>query len=118
MQFSSGYRAEQFIPCRSVVTEKMGSSAVLTKSSNRLSVYRVIKVNKGFSVYLVIKVSKGLSVDRVNKVIKEVSFYRVTLYLPSLQWLPSSKEHCVASMDHASTPTKCMTMLSNVVDVE
>ena len=25
---------------------------------------------------------------------------------------------CVASMDHASTPTECMKMLSNIVDVE
>ena len=85
VQFSSGYRAEQFIPCRIVVTEQMGSSAVFTKFT--VFTEPIVEDN----VYRVIKVNKGLSVHRVNKVIIEVSFHQVTEYLPSLQWLPSSK---------------------------
>ena len=59
-----------------------------------------------------------LSIYRVKKVIEEVSFYRVTLYLPSHQWLPSSKQFCMISMNRVPTPTECMTMPSNVVDAE
>ena len=49
---------------------------------------------------------------------KASSIYRVTLYLPSHQWSLSLKVHCVISMDQAFTSTKCMMMLSNVVDIE
>ena len=84
----------------------------------KLSVNRVKKVNEGLSVNRVKKVNEGLSVKRVQKVIEEVSFYRVTLYLPSHQWLSSSRKHCMTSMNRAPTYTECMTMPSNVVDAE
>ena len=47
-----------------------------------------------------------------SKVNTIFSIYRVTLYLPS------SKLHCVISMDRASTSIEGMTMSSNVVDTK
>ena len=61
---------------------------------------------------------EGLNVNRVQKVNEEVSFYWVTLYLPSHQWLPSSRQLCMTSMNQAPTSTECMMMLSNVVLTE
>ena len=64
------------------------------------------------------QVLEGCSVYQVKQGKLSILYLPSDTHLPSHQWLLSSELLRVASIDQAFTSTKCMMMLSNVVDAE